>query len=184
MRRLRGRVLALDDTDRPGTAEELDRLLHAIGRLTEFGFPLDINPSRTDVRALVYDVIARHQDELVQRAVSIEVDLAPDVDYAVLDRLKIREVLGELVANALAALPARGGRIGIRAARGDEGELVLEVADDAGGIAGPVVDLLDAEGTTGLPSSRAVVDRHGGRLAVDSVRGRGTLVRVELPAVV
>ena len=39
-----------------------------------------------------------------------------------------------------------------------------------------------ANGTgLGMAIARSVVDRHGGRLDVDSEPGRGTLVRVELP---
>jgi len=39
-----------------------------------------------------------------------------------------------------------------------------------------------ANGTgLGMAIARSVVDRHGGRLAVDSEPGRGTRIRIELP---
>ena len=51
--------------------------------------------------------------------------------------------------------------------------------DTAISVLDPLTD--DATAATGLPSARAIVERHGGHLELDTVRGQGTLVRVELP---
>uniref|UniRef100_A0ACD5GMQ8 HAMP domain-containing protein n=1 Tax=Desertifilum tharense IPPAS B-1220 TaxID=1781255 RepID=A0ACD5GMQ8_9CYAN len=48
--------------------QQLDRLLQAVTRVTEFGFPLDLNLARTDIRTLIYEVLLRFHDELAQRA--------------------------------------------------------------------------------------------------------------------
>lgn len=109
--RLRSRIVQPGDVsangggDRYELADELERLSQAVARVTEFGFPLDLNLSRTDVRALLYRVFVRFQDEFAERAVSIELEIAPEVDHAAVDRLKLREAVGELLRNALAALP-------------------------------------------------------------------------------
>ena len=50
-------------------------------------------PSRITLRRLLYRVFMRLQDEFAERAVSLELDIAPEVDHAVVDRLKLREVL-------------------------------------------------------------------------------------------
>jgi hypothetical protein len=47
-----------------------------------------------------------------ERIVSLELDIAPEVDHGVLDRLKPREGLAGLLRNALSALFERGGRLG------------------------------------------------------------------------
>ena len=166
---------------------ELDRLSQAVARVTEFGFPLDLNLSRTDIRALLYRVFMRFQDEFAVRAVSLELDIAPEVDYAVVDRLKLREALAELLRNALDALPERGGRLGLRARISDDGkELIVEVADEGSGAEGPLIDdLLDAGGNgrphVGLAMTKAIVEQHGGELEIDSEPGRGTYVQATLP---
>jgi hypothetical protein len=50
-------------------------------------------PSRITLRRLLYRVFMRLQDEFAERAMSLELDIAPEVDHAVVDRLKLREVL-------------------------------------------------------------------------------------------
>ncbi len=56
--------------------EQLDLLLQAVTRMTEFGFPLDLNLARTDIRALLYEVLLRFQSEFVERGISIELEIA------------------------------------------------------------------------------------------------------------
>lgn len=161
-----------------------------MARITEFGFPLDLNLTRTDVRALLYDVLMRFQDEFAERSASVEMDIDPEADHAVMDRLKLREVLSELVRNALAALPERGGRLGLRARIPEDGaELLLEVADDGTGADQSLIDeVSESQGTAqddrphvGLNMARAIVEQHGGQLEVHSEPGQGTYVQIKMP---
>lgn len=169
---------------------ELNRLSQAVARVTEFGLPLDLNLARTDVRALLYDVPLRFTGELAERGISLEVAIAPDVREAVVDRLKLREALAELVRNGLAALPERGGQLGLRASTANDGTILrLEVADDGGGaepatIGAAFEPFAAARGHRpgiGLTLTKAVVEQHGGRIDVDSVPGEGTRVQIDLP---
>ncbi len=101
--------------------------------MTEFGFSLDLSLPYTDVRALLYWVFMRFQDEFVERVVSIELEITPEADHAIVDRLKLREVVGEPLRNALAALPEYGGRLGLRSRLSKDGiYLLVEVADEGG----------------------------------------------------
>jgi signal transduction histidine kinase len=158
--------------------------------VTEFGFPLDLNLSRTDIRALLYEVLLRFHDEFAKRAISFEVDIAPEVSYAVVDRLKLREALGEIVRNALAALPERGARLGVRSSINADGtELLIEVADNGTGIEQPLINRAfstfestpDNRSGVGLKLTKAIVEQHGGNLAIDSEPGQGTYVQIKLP---
>lgn len=184
------------DGDGAGTAEqrralidELDQLSLTVARVTEFGLPLDLNLSRTNIRALLYEVLLRFHDDLVRRGISFEIQIAPDAGWATVDRLKLREALGELVRNALAALPERGGRLGLRASLTAEGtELLIEVADNGSGAETLLVERALTTVATGgerirvgLTLTKAVVEQHGGQLAIDSKPGEGTYVQVRLP---
>jgi signal transduction histidine kinase len=191
---LRSRISQLNEEDgrdgheRGELVDQLDQLSLTVTRMAEFGFPLDLNLSRTDVRALLYRVFMRFQDEFAERAVSIEFQIAPEVDYAVVDRLKLREAVGELLRNALAALPERGGSLGLRS-RVDDTELLIEVADDGAGAEQSLIDRAfdPAEGgpddrpRVGLSLTRAIVEQHGGNLEVKSEPGGGAYARVRLP---
>lgn len=176
--------------EQSGLVADLDRLSLAVARLADFGFPLDLNLARTDVRALLYEVLLRFHDEFARRAISFELDIAPEVGDAVVDRLKLRESLGELVRNGLAALPAHGGRLGLRSSMTPDGrELVLEVADNGVGMEQPLISEAFAPFATaqghrdgiGLRLTRAIVEQHGGRLEMASEHGRGTHVSITLP---
>ena len=169
---------------------QLDLLLQAVSRITDFGFPLDLNLARTDIRALLYDVPLRFQAELVERAVSVDLDIAPEVSYVVVDRPKLREVLSELVRNALAALPEQGGRIGLRTRIDpDATQLLIDVADNGKGIKQPAIERVFSPTVTtngqragvGLTLSKAIVEQHGGQLTIDSEPGQGTYVQISLP---
>jgi signal transduction histidine kinase len=169
---------------------QLDLLLQAVTRMTEFGFPLDLNLARTDIRALLYEVLLRFQAELIERAISIELESSPQVSYAVVDRLKLREALSELLRNAIAALPERGGRLGMRTnVTADGTELIIEVADDGRGIKQPLIEQAFTSVKTaqeqqigvGLALTKAIIEQHGGEIAITSEPGQGTHVRIQLP---
>ncbi len=195
---LRSKITQLDDTgarnghttDRKELVGQLEGLSQAVARITDFGFPLDLNLSRTDMRALLYRVFMRFQDEFSERAVSIELDIAPEVDHAVVDRLKLREAVGELLRNALSALPEAGGRLGLRSRISEDGTvLLIEVADDGEGAEQSLIDEAFDPGTedsngkprVGLALTRAIVEQHGGELDVESVPGGGTYAGIRLP---
>jgi two-component system phosphate regulon sensor histidine kinase PhoR len=106
----------------------------------------------------------------------------------VTDLACLQQVVGRLVANAMAHTPD-GGRIDV-IARADADGWSVEVADDGRGIPSqalervfePLIRL--APGASGpghgmgLPVCRDLVARLGGRIVLDSAPGRGTTVRV------
>ncbi|MEJ7654423.1 MAG: ATP-binding protein [Chloroflexia bacterium] len=184
---------------------QLDSLSQVVARVTEFGFPLDLNLARTDIRALLYDVLVRFHSQLAERGISIEFDIEPEVGDAMVDRLKLREAVAELVRNSMAALPTHGGRIGIRARLGDNGgTLLIEVIDDGQGAPssstasdfdGRNAPKRDGSGAAfyvernaptgrprvGLAITRSIVEQHGGSLTLETLPDQGTYTRIHLP---
>ncbi len=195
---LRSRAAHLNDDESSGTAEEqrelvsqLDGLSQAVARVTEFGFPLDLELSRTDVRALLYRVFMRFQDEFAERAISLDLEIGPEVGHAVVDKLKLREAVAELLRNALEALPENGGHLGLRSRLSEDGtELLIEVADDGAGAEQALIDrAFDPDSyddehdrpRTGLTLTKAVIEQHGGRFGIESEPGEGTYAQIRLP---
>jgi signal transduction histidine kinase len=108
-------------------------------------------------------------------------------------RLRLAQVLDNLISNALKFTPA-GGRVDVRVSAVD-GSAVIEVQDTGLGIAeGEQEQLFErffrsAQATRnaipgtglGLTISKAIVERHGGQIELESSEGVGTTVRVRLP---
>jgi signal transduction histidine kinase len=172
---------------------QIDQLLQVVTRVTEFGFPLDLNLACADIRILLHEVLLRFHHDFVERNISFELRIAPDVENAIVDRLKLREVLAELVRNALSALPERGGRLGIRASLDTavvgKPQLLIEVADDGIGIEQPLIERAfvtiensrNRRPNVGLKLAKAIIEQHGGALKINSQLGVGTLVKIQLP---
>jgi nitrogen fixation/metabolism regulation signal transduction histidine kinase len=173
--------------------EQLDLLSQALTRITEFGFPMDLNLASADIPALLHEVLQRFQDEFARRSISFELTLAPEVDEAVVDQLKLREVLSALVRNALFSLPERGGKLGIRSSitTGVDKELLIEVADNGRGhdphlldqaiTLSPVRSGRELRSGVGSALTKAIIEQHGGRLEIKSMIGEGTYVQVAIP---
>jgi signal transduction histidine kinase len=108
-------------------------------------------------------------------------------------RLRLAQVLDNLISNALKFTPS-GGRVDVRLSAAD-GTAVIEVQDTGLGIAEDEQQQLferffrSAQATRnaipgtglGLTISKAIVERHGGRIELESSEGVGTTVRVCLP---
>jgi signal transduction histidine kinase len=103
---------------------------------------------------------------------------------------QIRQVMLNLLNNAMQAMPAGGGRI--RVSTELTGESILIRVEDSGcGIPPEHLERIfepffttkpPSKGTgLGLSISRAIVERHGGTLRVESTPGRGTTFTVALP---
>ncbi len=109
------------------------------------------------------------------------------------DKLRIAQLLDNLVSNALKFTP-RGGRVEVRA-RQEGDAIVIEVADTGSGIAAeqqehlferffrtPQATKQAIQGTgLGLAISRAIVEAHGGEIGVESAENVGTTFRVTFP---
>jgi PAS domain S-box-containing protein len=133
----------------------------------------------------------RWRDEAEQEGLSYDIDwaggLPPPISGSPLD---LRAALMALVFNAVEAMPV-GGRIQIRTGRTPAGEAFVSVHDEGHGIPEPeLAGLTDPFFTTredrqmglGLHLVQQVLERHGGRLEVDSELGAGSTFGLVLPA--
>ena len=103
------------------------------------------------------------------------------------NRRRLRQIVLNLVSNAVKFTPARGSVIVTAGTEGDA--LVLEVIDTGVGIAPRDLARLArplpgraASGGLGLDLARACCEAHGGTLTIESALGAGTRVTVRLPA--
>ena len=120
--------------------------------------------------------------------VHLAAETAEDLPALDLDPIRIREVMSNLVANAIRHTPSDGS---VRVTAGREGGgVAVAVADTGEGMAPEVAariferfyrDPQSGGSGLGLPIARELVVGHGGTIGVTSESGRGTMVRFTLP---
>ena len=202
-------ILALSDLD-PRQRELVDvamgsarALLSVIGDVLDFskieaGF-LDLSPSTVRVGPLVEDIAAQYRHVAAARglALSTAVDdrLAPAHEV---DAARLRQILGNLIGNALKFTREGGVEIAVQVLAGAAGDaeqrVAFEVRDTGIGISdedqrrlfkpftqASVDNARSSEGTgLGLAIVRQLVEAMDGEVTLRSAVARGTTVRVEL----
>jgi signal transduction histidine kinase len=128
------------------------------------------------------------QETELPEGVRVSVSIAPEAQQVLGDEQQLGIVFGNLLRNARDAMP-EGGQLQITA-RGAEGEVSITVADtgvgikreDLGRITEPLFSTKVRGIGLGLAITRAILDKHGARLAVESEEGRGAAFTVRLAA--
>jgi two-component system NtrC family sensor kinase len=148
-----------------------------------------INLRSTDLHAVMDRtlLLVRHQLEL--NGIELQQERAPDLPLVSCDPAQIEQVLLALIMNAIDAMP-RGGTLWL-ATQLTQDQLKIKVRDDGTGIApDQLTQIFEPFITTkehgrgiglGLAISRGIMERHNGRIAVESQLGRGTTFTVTLP---
>ena len=119
---------------------------------------------------------------------SVKLDLADDLPDVQADPDQLRRVLLNVVNNAMEAMEGRGGELLVSTSE-EKGEVLIAVADRGPGVE-DVERIFEPHYTTkvkgtglGLAIARQIVEEHHGRITAESQIGRGTTVRIGLPAV-
>jgi two-component system NtrC family sensor kinase len=172
-------------------AAESRRCGDLIKNLLSLSRTAPMNVQSVDLHAVINRclMLVRHQLELV--GVELQLKLADDLPLVHCDPAQIEQVLLALTMNAIDAMP-RGGTLWIETRlSSNKSEIEIIVRDDGAGIAPDVLaHMFEPFLTTkesgrgvglGLAISRGIVERHNGRIEVESEVGRGTTFTVTLP---
>ena len=174
---------------------EVDRLTQLVEELTELSRietgKAELKKEPIDLNKLVEEVIAQLSPQAERQQLSISREFATNLPSVLADKDRVRQVITNLVHNAIKFTPA-GGRITITS-RALEGSVVVHIADTGIGI--PEEDLprvferfykgdkARAGGGTGmgLAIAKHVIQAHGGSIWVRSEEGKGSTFAFSLP---
>ncbi|HET9923682.1 MAG TPA: GAF domain-containing protein [Methylomirabilota bacterium] len=171
-------------------AADTVRRIQAFSRAGNRATPTEIDLNET-VREAVDFTRSRWEHEAQARGTPLEMEFEPGALLPVSGRnAELREVLTNLILNAVDALP-EGGRIVIKT-WGEPGRAVVSVRDSGAGMAEEVRDrafepFFTTKGVRrlglGLAVAYGLVNGHGGQIALDGGAGKGTTVTFWLPAI-
>jgi signal transduction histidine kinase len=165
--------------------DEIRRLERLVDDFLSFARPRPLDLQPTGLAELCRAVLAFAAPEAEGAGIAVELDVAPDLPSIQADPTRLRQVLQNLVRNALEAMP-HGGRLTLRLRRAER-SVEIDVADTGEGFAdeAPVFDAFfttKSKGTgLGLSIVHGIVTDHGGTMRVRSHRG-DTCFTVVLPA--
>jgi signal transduction histidine kinase len=153
---------------------------------------MGLDLAEVDVAATVAAAAADVRDRMDEKRLRLETMIAPDVGGLIADEKRLRQILFNLLSNAV-AFSHEGGEIRLAAASVN-GFVEFTVADDGAGIPVGFIDSVfdrfasqsrgQARGGVGLGLSivKSFVALHGGTVEIASEEGRGTVAKVRLPA--
>ncbi len=184
-----------------------------MGEVLAFVRPVELRAGPVDPEAVCREAADAVRARLAGAAPRLEWEVTGPCPPVRADRARLRDALANLLANAFEAAGPDGRvrvRVGVREGpawvasdvagavpgmRGFEARavrrVVIEIDDDGPGMDSQVLRRIfqpffttKREGSgLGIPVAQKILDAHGGTLDVSSAPGRGTTVRVELPAV-
>lgn len=144
-----------------------------------------------DVTALLVDVLSFVKAEAADKGIAITIDVPQTPRRIVGDRVRIQQVLLNLLLNACDAVAGRdpGARRVQMCARPSASGVSIEVTDSGAGMdEATLARIFQPFFTTkpggmglGLSISQTIVATHGGTLSARSVPGQGSTFRIELP---
>jgi PAS domain S-box-containing protein len=147
-----------------------------------------------ELPALVEEAVGEISRDISGKGLTIETGFGDDVAQIRADRMALRQVLLNVLSNAVKFTPT-GGKITVSARLETKGGVDISIVDTGIGIAAenmkkvmaPFAQTDDAQHASqggiglGLPISRSLVELHGGSIRIESEPGAGTTVRIKLP---
>jgi signal transduction histidine kinase len=173
-------------------AEETTRLNRIVTEVLDFAKPIKFEYAQSSINDICRTSAAAAWEGHLGNEVAFDLDAS--LPRIVTDAERLRAALINILTNARHAVHAAGGSgngasVTVRTRSNGNGHVIVAIQDRGIGIAPEdMARIFDPYFTTrragtglGLPISKNIIEGMGGRLAVDSERGVGTEIRIDLP---
>jgi signal transduction histidine kinase len=189
------------DTDQRKLAndilDEVDRLNNIVGNLLSLAQPAESNPEEINIPQEIEHCLNFIKAKAKSQNVKLQTDFENNLPKLTFDPAELRQLLLNVVMNALQAMP-KGGTLSIKTHQLTEGgpgytsgfnRLLIQVEDEGAGIASNLHDKVfepffttKAGGTgLGLAICNSIVKRYNGEIWVRKAKSGGTEVNITLP---
>ncbi|TIX52031.1 PAS domain-containing sensor histidine kinase [Alteraurantiacibacter aquimixticola] len=153
---------------------------------------LPIATEEVDLLSFVTTVVREREEAIEAKDVTVDLRGDKSAGHVMADRRQLSRAIGNILDNAIAAVPEKDGRILVMLQRRTNSVRVV-ISDNGPGMQpGELARALDGYGLSGdgsgtekrglgLPLARQLIEAHGGRLDIQSEKGAGTTATVILP---
>jgi nitrogen fixation/metabolism regulation signal transduction histidine kinase len=173
--------------------QQVEAMKEMVNAFSEYARAPRLEMAAVDLNKMVTEVSDLYRAQGAIRGVRLQVELDPGIDSLVADPGRLRQLLNNLLTNAVEALEGQAdGSIAVstrRVARGDSDVARITVEDNGPGfqreLIGQVFDpyvTTKTKGTgLGLAIVRKIVEEHGGHIEADNRAAGGAQIRIDLP---
>jgi two-component system sensor histidine kinase HydH len=166
---------------------ESDRVNRVVTDFLQLGKPITLRIESIEAEQAVREAVLPMQVRAKQENVALEIDNQCD-RVIELDTDRFRQIMANLVGNALDAVSPNSGKVVVRSECRAEG-LCVEIEDNGPGmereqierVLQPFVSFKSKGTGLGLPLVKRLVEAHGGRFELLSTPGRGTTATLFIP---
>ncbi len=174
----------------------IDIILSEVGRLEgiihdNLSYIKELAPemSEGDINTVLLDILTLYEDELAQRGIRTEKDLARSLPRQAFDGQQMKQAVINILKNAMEAME-NGGTLTLRTYDVPEaGETAIEISDTGPGISAKAMhNIFNPYYTTkprgtglGLPITNRIVKAHKGRIEMRNKESGGAAFTIRLP---
>ncbi|WP_409253264.1 ATP-binding protein [Bacillus sp. SCS-153A] len=167
---------------------EIERITSLLDDLLVIGKPRGLNFESHDIHEIIEYVAKVMENDVQNQNIQIFRAVEPGLPRIDCDAKHLKQVLINLIKNAMEAMPA-GGEVIIKAEMGEPDMILLYVKDQGDGISKDDFEQLgtpfhttktDGNGL-GLMVSFKIIEEHNGTIRYESKEGEGTTVSITLP---
>lgn len=167
--------------------DNLDYVKELLDELSTFNNANRITPKRTDTCAYLKTILSSVKPTLDYLEITLESDIPDSLPVMMLDQIKVRQMLLNLLKNAWEAVPVPGGKITVSACPKASG-IAINIQDNGCGISPeqlatifqPFFTTKESGTGLGLPVVKQIVEAHNGSVSVESSPDHGTVFHIFL----
>ena len=167
--------------------DEIERIEVIVGGWMDLARPTKLDRTMTDLNLIVNDVLKLMTVNLSHHHIKVEKDLTTELPMISIDADKIKQVMINLILNAMQAMP-KGGKLHLTTCESEK-FVEAKVSDTGLGMNSKTMGrIFDPFFTTkssgiglGLSTCQQLVEQHLGQITVESVIEQGTTITIKLP---
>ncbi|GAB4313693.1 MAG: hypothetical protein Kow0059_05000 [Candidatus Sumerlaeia bacterium] len=171
----------------------MTKITNLVKDMLEYSRSQRVKLVRQEINAVVADVLEIVREEMENKGIELNVDLADNLKPVLMDEAGLHRAIENILLNAAEAIEHSQGVISVYTFADDDGATYVRIEDNGKGIPSEYLEKIfepffttkGSKGTgLGLAMTRKVIEDMGARISVESVEGEGTIFIIEFPAAV